>query len=121
MAKQVIEFEGAVTETLPGGKFRVNLPDQDREVIAFLSGRMRMHHIKIVVGDKVKIEFSPYDLENGRISFRYSGFNAPKPTPSATPEPPVSPEESTSSPETVDPKTPDSPAKSEPKNSSPDK
>ncbi len=71
MAKQVIEFEGVVTETLPGGKFRVAVAGQEREVIAIPSGKVRRFNIKIVAGDYVKLEFSPYDLNNGRIAFRY--------------------------------------------------
>ncbi|MCX6807452.1 MAG: translation initiation factor IF-1 [Patescibacteria group bacterium] len=74
MVKEVIELDGTVKETLRGGKFRVTVDGQSREIIAVMSGKIRTHHIKIVVGDRVKLEFSPYDLNNGRISFRYSGF-----------------------------------------------
>ena len=71
MAKQdVIEQDGTVVEALSNAMFRVELQN-GHEVIAHLSGKMRMHYIKILPGDKVKIEMSPYDLTKGRIVFRY--------------------------------------------------
>lgn len=73
----VIVATGIVTETLPNTTFRVKLkdtgqtPDQDKEILARIAGRMRKHYIKIVVGDEVDVEMSPYDLERGRIVYRY--------------------------------------------------
>jgi len=70
MAKDdVIEFEGEVTETLPNTTFRVKL-ENDHVVIAHISGKMRKNYIRILTGDKVKVEMSPYDLSKGRITFR---------------------------------------------------
>ena len=71
MAKEpAIEVDGEITETLPNANFRVKL-DNGHEVLAHVSGKMRMHYIKILPGDKVKLELSPYDLSRGRITFRY--------------------------------------------------
>jgi translation initiation factor IF-1 len=71
MAKQlVIEQDGVVKESLGNAMFRVEL-ENGHSIIAHISGKMRMHYIKILVGDKVKIEMSPYDLSKGRINFRY--------------------------------------------------
>jgi translation initiation factor IF-1 len=64
-----IEVTGKVLETLPNAMFRVEL-DNGHRVLAHISGKMRMHYIKILPGDKVKIELSPYDLARGRIIFR---------------------------------------------------
>lgn len=64
-----IEVEGVVTETLPNAYFRVELAN-GHKILAHLSGKMRMNFIKILPGDKVKIELSPYDLEKGRITYR---------------------------------------------------
>ncbi|HLR17857.1 MAG TPA: translation initiation factor IF-1 [Alcanivoracaceae bacterium] len=70
MAKEEqLEFEGVVTETLPNTMFRVKL-ENDHEIIAHISGKMRKHYIRILTGDKVKVEMSPYDLTKGRITFR---------------------------------------------------
>lgn len=69
MAKDGIEVEGVVLEPLPNAVFRVEL-DNGHEVLAHISGRMRMHYIKIVPGDRVKVELSPYDLTRGRIVLR---------------------------------------------------
>lgn len=70
MAKEeVIEVEGVVTEPLPNAMFRVQL-ENGHEVLAHISGKMRMHFIKILPGDKVKLEISPYDLTRGRITYR---------------------------------------------------
>ncbi|MBI3495426.1 translation initiation factor IF-1 [Candidatus Berkelbacteria bacterium] len=66
MAKDVILLEGKVVEALPATLFRVELGGGD-VVLAHLSGKMRLHYIKIVEGDKVMVEFSPYDLTRGRI------------------------------------------------------
>ncbi len=71
MAKgSVIEVEGVVEEALPGTKFKVKL-ENDHTVLAHISGKMRMNYIRILVGDKVKLELSPYDLSKGRIVYRY--------------------------------------------------
>ena len=70
MAKQdLIEMEGEVIETLPNTTFRVKL-ENEHIVTAHISGRMRKHYIRILTGDKVKVEMSPYDLSKGRITFR---------------------------------------------------
>ncbi|MFO7461618.1 MAG: translation initiation factor IF-1 [Desulfatiglandales bacterium] len=70
MAKEdVITVEGTVVETLPNAMFRVEL-DNGHRVLAHISGKMRMHFIKILPGDKVSIELSPYDLTRGRIVYR---------------------------------------------------
>ena len=71
MAKQdAIEVDGTVTEALSNAMFRVQL-ESGHVIIAHISGKMRQHHIKILPGDRVKVEMSPYDLTKGRISFRY--------------------------------------------------
>ena len=71
MAKQlVIEQDGIVKESLGNAMFRVEI-ENGHMIIAHISGKMRMHYIKILVGDRVKIEMSPYDLSKGRINFRY--------------------------------------------------
>jgi len=64
-----IEIEGTVVEPLPNAMFRVELPNGHR-VLAHVSGKMRMHYIKILRGDKVVVELSPYDLTRGRIIYR---------------------------------------------------
>jgi translation initiation factor IF-1 len=70
MAKEEsIEVEGKVLETLPNAMFRVELANGHR-VLAHLSGKMRMHFIKILPGDRVTVELSPYDLNRGRITYR---------------------------------------------------
>ena len=71
MAKEkLIEVDAEIVETLPNAMFRVKL-ENDHEAITYVSGKMRMHYIKILPGDKVKVELSPYDLSRGRITFRY--------------------------------------------------
>jgi translation initiation factor IF-1 len=67
--KDVIEVEGRVIELLPNPMFRVELPNGHR-VLAHISGKMRLHFIRILPGDKVMVEMSPYDLTKGRITFR---------------------------------------------------
>ena len=64
-----IEFEGTVAETLPNTMFRVKL-ENGHEIIAHISGRMRKNYIRILTGDKVKVEMTPYDLTKGRITYR---------------------------------------------------
>ena len=71
MAKEAaIEVDGEITETLPNAMFRVKL-ENGHVVLAHVSGKMRMHYIKILPGDTVKLELSPYDLSRGRITFLY--------------------------------------------------
>ncbi len=67
---EAIEVEGMVVEPLPNAMFRVELENGHR-VLAHICGKMRMHYIKILPGDKVKVELSPYDLSRGRITYRY--------------------------------------------------
>ena len=71
MAKEdAIELEGTVVEPLPNAMLKVEL-ENGHQVLAHISGKMRMHYIKILPGDKVTIELSPYDLDRGRITYRY--------------------------------------------------
>ena len=71
MPKQsAVEQEGVIVETLPNAMFKVEL-ENGHVIIAHISGKMRMNYIKILPGDRVKVEMSPYDLSKGRISFRY--------------------------------------------------
>lgn len=72
MAKRddAIELEGTVIEPLPNAMFRVEL-ENGHKVLAHISGKMRMHYIRILPGDKVVVELSPYDLSRGRITYRY--------------------------------------------------
>jgi translation initiation factor IF-1 len=67
--EEKIEVEGRVVEPLPNAMFRVEI-DGGHRVLAHISGKMRMHYIKILPGDKVKVELSPYDLTRGRITYR---------------------------------------------------
>ena len=70
MGKQdVIVVHGVIDEVLPGAKFRVRL-ENEHEIIAYLGGKMRMYRIRLGVGDKVKVEMTPYDLSKGRIIYR---------------------------------------------------
>ena len=71
MAKQgSIKVDGIIIDTLPNASFKVKL-ENGHEIIAHISGKMRMHFIKILEGDKVAVELSPYDLTRGRITYRY--------------------------------------------------
>ena len=75
MAKEeMVEFEGVVNEVLPNTVFRVQL-DNDHQITAYASGKMRKHRIRILAGDRVTVEMSPYDLSKGRISFRHKDAN----------------------------------------------
>ncbi len=67
--KDVLEFVGVVVETLPGTKFIVEL-ENGHKIMAHIAGRMRRHYIRIIPGDRVKVEMTPYDLSKGRITFR---------------------------------------------------
>ena len=68
--EDVIEVQGTITETLPNAMFRVQL-DSGHKILAHISGKMRMHFIRILPGDKVTVELSPYDLTRGRITYRF--------------------------------------------------
>ncbi|MEX0583036.1 MAG: translation initiation factor IF-1 [Sneathiella sp.] len=68
--EELLEFEGTVTELLPNAMFRVVL-ENDHEVLAHTAGKMRKHRIRVLAGDKVTVEMTPYDLTKGRITFRY--------------------------------------------------
>ncbi|MDO8507739.1 MAG: translation initiation factor IF-1 [bacterium] len=68
--KEVIEVEGTVLETLPNAMFKVEL-ENGHIILAHISGKMRMHYIKILPGDKVTVEMTPYDLTKGRITYRH--------------------------------------------------
>ena len=71
MAKEeTVSLEGTVEEILPNAMFRVVIDGMEKPVIGVISGRMRMHNIKILMGDRVEMEFSPYDLSRGRITRR---------------------------------------------------
>lgn len=72
MAKDVIEMEGTVHEALPNAMFRVEL-ENGMEILAHISGKIRKNFIRILPGDRVKLELSPYDLTRGRITYRMKG------------------------------------------------
>lgn len=77
MGKEVIEVMGEVLEALPNAMFRVKLVDEQyagHEIMAHISGRMRINHIRILPGDKVTVELTPYDLSKGRIIFRHKEY-----------------------------------------------
>ena len=82
MAKEeLIEMNGVVDEVLPDSRFRVTL-ENGHQLIAYTSGKMKKHHIRILAGDKVTLELSPYDLTKGRITFRHiegRGVGSPPP------------------------------------------
>ncbi len=73
MAKteEKLVLEGTVIETLPNTTFKVQL-DNGHEILAYLSGKMRKHYIRVLLGDRVRVELSPYDLTRGRIVYRYT-------------------------------------------------
>ena len=79
MAKEeLLEMNGMVAEVLPDSRFRVDL-ENGHQLIAYTSGKMRQHHIRILAGDKVSLELSPYDLTKGRITFRHLERRGPPP------------------------------------------
>ena len=80
MAKEeLLEMNGVVVEVLPDSRYRVTL-DNGHNLVAYSAGKMRKHHIRILAGDKVSLELSPYDLSKGRITFRHiEGRGAPGP------------------------------------------
>ena len=77
--EELIEMNGAVTEVLPDSRYRVTL-DNGHQLIAYSGGKMRKHHIRILAGDQVSLELSPYDLTKGRITFRHLERRGPPPT-----------------------------------------
>ncbi|HZV62287.1 MAG TPA: translation initiation factor IF-1 [Methylophilaceae bacterium] len=77
MAKEeLVEMNGVVMEVLPDSRFRVTL-DNGHQLVAYTGGKMRKHRIRILAGDKVTLELSPYDINNGRITFRHIETKAP--------------------------------------------
>ena len=76
--EEKIEVEGVIIEALPGTQFRVKL-DNGHEVLAYLSGKMRKYYIRILLGDHVRVEMSPYDLNRGRIVYRQKVKSAGQP------------------------------------------
>ncbi len=76
---ELIEMNGAVTEVMPDSRYHVTL-DNGHQLIAYSGGKMRKHHIRILAGDKVSLELSPYDLTKGRITFRHLERRGPPPT-----------------------------------------
>lgn len=79
MAKEeLIEMQGVVNEVLPDMRYRVTL-ENGHELIAYSAGKMRKHHIRILAGDRVSLELSPYDLSKGRINFRHLESRGPAP------------------------------------------
>ena len=80
MAKEeLIEMHGVVDEVLPDSRFRVKL-ENGHELVAYAAGRMKKHHIRILAGDNVSLELSPYDLSKGRITFRHLERRGPPPS-----------------------------------------
>ncbi|MFH1565130.1 MAG: translation initiation factor IF-1 [bacterium] len=69
-SKDFLEFKGVVAELLPSATFKIDL-ENGQKILAHLSGRMRMHHIRLLPGDSVKIEMTPYDMTKGRITYRF--------------------------------------------------
>jgi translation initiation factor IF-1 len=70
MSKELIELTGAVTEVLPNNTYRVKVDNMEHVMLCYLGGRLKQHKIKIILGDKVKIETSSYDLTKGRVTYR---------------------------------------------------
>ncbi len=78
MAKaEKLEVEGTVIQLLPNTQFKVKL-DNEHEVLAYLSGKMRKYYIRILLGDRVRVEMTPYDLNRGRITYRYRSNTGPR-------------------------------------------
>ncbi len=69
--EEVLELTGTVTELLPNAMFRVKLDTSEHEILAHTAGRMRKHRIRVLTGDRVSVEMTPYDLTKGRITFRF--------------------------------------------------
>jgi translation initiation factor IF-1 len=71
MAKDdIIELNGTVEEVLPGSMFRVKIDNMEKVIVCYTGGKLKQHKIKIILGDRVKIEVSPYDLNKGRVTYR---------------------------------------------------
>ncbi len=95
VSKDVIELAGVVEESYPNATFRIRVTSEqakDHQLLCTLAGRMRMHRVRILPGDRVKVEMTPYDLEKGRIVYRFPaqgpismGTAAPAPTPAPLP------------------------------------
>ena len=92
MSKDVIELIGVVEEGFPNATFRVRVISEqakDHELLCHLAGRMRVHRVRILPGDKVKLEMTPYDLQKGRIVYRFpsgsGGASSPPPSPLSSP------------------------------------
>ena len=81
--EELLEMNGVVNEVMPDSRYRVTL-DNGHELVAYSAGKMRKHHIRIIAGDKVSLELSPYDLTKGRITFRHIETRASSPS---TPRP----------------------------------
>ena len=80
MAKEeLLEMQGTVSEVLPDSRFQIVL-DNGHSLVAYTAGKMRKHHIRILAGDKVSLEISPYDMTKGRITFRHLANRGPAPT-----------------------------------------
>ncbi len=77
-SKEKLVVEGTVIESLPNTTFRIRL-DNDHELLAYLSGKMRKYYIRVLLGDRVRVELSPYDLERGRIVYRFKTTPAGQP------------------------------------------
>lgn len=87
MAKEeLIEMGGIVAEVLPDSRYRVTL-ENGHELVAYTAGKMRKHNIRILAGDRVSLELSPYDLSKGRIKFRHLDVRGPAPSPGPGPGP----------------------------------
>ena len=82
--EEKIEVEGEIVEALPSTMFRVHIDDLDTNVLATISGKMRKHYIRILPGDRVKVELSPYDLTRGRITYRHRRKFEPQSSPCAS-------------------------------------
>jgi translation initiation factor IF-1 len=86
MAKEeLLEFEGVVTDVLPDARFRVKL-ENGHEIVAYTSGRMKKHRIRTLIGDRVTIEMTPYDLDKGRVVFRHKDERAVSTGPQRRPQ-----------------------------------
>lgn len=97
MAKDVIELEGVVEEAFPNATFRVRVTseqfkDKNLELLCTLAGRMRINRVRILPGDKVKLEMTPYDLEKGRITYRFNPFHSSQTGVQGSATPPPSPQ-----------------------------
>jgi translation initiation factor IF-1 len=83
--EETIQFEGAVLDVLPDGRFRVRL-DNGHEVLAYTAGRMKKARVRVLAGDRVTVEMTPYDLSKGRITFRQRAEGVPSSAPGRRPQ-----------------------------------